>query len=121
MQTEEPLEMETSGPNGGDAAVDAELYRGSGRRSDHSVYEKLYGLHPGIVLTISKSFATPPKLFKLTCLDHKPTIAILNTHASITTSKYKVGSNKFYALFTDFVKTFKESGHDEGYLYRNVA
>ena len=101
--------------HGGDAVADTLLYTGIKKRSDHDVFEKLYGMHPGIVMTIGKSFAIP-KNFKLTCSDHKPTISVLNTHATVIASKHKVGSNEFCTCFREFVTLFTKSGYDEGYL-----
>ncbi|KAL7274530.1 hypothetical protein RUND412_002575 [Rhizina undulata] len=45
----------------------------------------------------------------------------MNTHAGVTASKDRVGSNMFYMLFADFVKLFKElgEGYKEGYLDGN--
>jgi hypothetical protein len=54
----------------------------------------------------------------LTFLAHKQTIAVLNTYASITSSKHKVGTAKFHTLFAGFIKAFEEGGegYDVGYL-----
>ncbi|KAA8902718.1 hypothetical protein FN846DRAFT_1022449 [Sphaerosporella brunnea] len=82
--------------HGGDAVVDALLYTGTGGRRDFKAFEKL-----------------------LTYSEHKETIDVLNTHAGVIASKHKTGSDKFYTLFAEFVKLFRESGDDgfeEGYL-----
>ncbi|KAA8893538.1 hypothetical protein FN846DRAFT_751931, partial [Sphaerosporella brunnea] len=88
--------------HGGDAVVDALLYTGTGGRRDVTAFEKLYGMSPGAVQMIK----------------HKETIDVLNTHAGVIASKHKTGSDKFYTLFAEFVKLFKESGDglEEGYL-----
>ena len=39
----------------GNASRDTELYHSVGGRTDLAVYEILYGLHPGVVKTLSKS------------------------------------------------------------------
>jgi hypothetical protein len=48
----------------------------------------------------------------------KPTIDILNTHASVLSSKYEVATAKYNELFSNFIKLFKESGdgYDDSYL-----
>jgi hypothetical protein len=55
---------------------------------------------------------------RLTCSDHKPTIDVLNFHAGIIASKYKIGTTAcaFYTRFGEFIKLFKESDYDENYL-----
>jgi hypothetical protein len=42
-------------------------------------------------------------------------------HAKIAVSKHEAGSDKFYILFAQFVKLFKEygEGHEEDYLDGN--
>ena len=40
----------------------------------------------------------------------------MNTHASVIASNYRVGSDKFYTLFAEFVKLFEESDYDERFL-----
>jgi flagellar biosynthesis/type III secretory pathway protein FliH len=52
----------------------------------------------------------------LTCSGHRPTIAVLNKHATIAASKYEVATEEFYNRFKTFVKLFRKSGYDEGYL-----
>ncbi|KAL7275212.1 hypothetical protein RUND412_001861 [Rhizina undulata] len=86
--------------HGGDAIVNALLYKGPDGRRDASAFEKLYGLNPLRVLAIK----------------HKPTIAVMNTHAGIISSQYKVGSEKFYKTFAEFIKLLKDSDFDESYL-----
>ena len=51
---------------------------------------------------------------------HQPTIDVLNTHAGVAASNHKVGSDKFYKLFAEFVRLFKESGegYEEDFLER---
>jgi hypothetical protein len=39
----------------GDASRDAELYDSVGGRTNVAIYETLYGLHPAVVKTLSKS------------------------------------------------------------------
>jgi len=61
-------------------------------------------------------------MLRLTCSGHhQPTIDILNVHAGVIASKHKAGSDKFYRLFAQFVKFFKEYGDDYqvGYLDGN--
>ncbi|KAA8892897.1 hypothetical protein FN846DRAFT_788650 [Sphaerosporella brunnea] len=91
--------------HGGDAVVDALLYTGTGGRRDFTAFEKLYGFRPETVQRIS----------------HQPTIDVMNTHAAVIASNHKTGSDKFYTLFAEFVKLFKESGDglEEGYLDGN--
>jgi len=38
---------------------------------------------------------------------HKPTIDILNTHATVLSSKYEVATTKFYELFSSFIKLLR--------------
>lgn len=45
-----------------------------------------------------------PRGSRPTCIDHKPTIDVLNVHEGVIPSKHK-----------EFIKLFKESGY-EGYL-----
>jgi hypothetical protein len=56
---------------------------------------------------------------RLICSDHKETIDVLNTHAGVIASKYKIGSDEFYTRFAEFVKLFKESDYDDSYLDGN--
>ncbi|KAH8148469.1 uncharacterized protein LAJ45_07572 [Morchella importuna] len=86
--------------HGGDAVVDASLYRGSERRRDPSAYERLYGMDPLRVLSIN----------------HKSTIDALNLHAWVIVSKHKIGTTTFYTGFGEFIKLFQESDYDESYL-----
>ncbi|PUU76822.1 hypothetical protein B9Z19DRAFT_1129127 [Tuber borchii] len=48
--------------------------------------------------------------------DHMETIVALNMHARVIASYDQTGSPRFYALFDDFIRVFKESGYDVGYL-----
>ena len=52
----------------------------------------------------------------LTCLGHEQTICVLNIHASVIASKYDTGSDRFYALFKNFIRLFQDSSYDESYL-----
>jgi hypothetical protein len=105
--------------HGGDVIIDAMLYSSTGKdgRRDVDAYERLYGMDPLRVLSISE---LPLWLYllgsRLTCTDHKSTIAVLNTHAGVAASQYQKGSARFSTLFTEFVRLFKESGYDESYL-----
>ena len=54
----------------------------------------------------------------LTCLGHEQTICVLNIHASVIASKYDTGSDRFYALFKNFIRLFQDSSYDESYLDR---
>jgi len=65
---------------------------------------------------ISEHSAILREILRLTHSSHQPTIDILNTHAGVAASYHKVGSDKFYKLFAEFVKLFKESG--QGYEER---
>jgi hypothetical protein len=71
------------------------------------------------------SFLAILKNFKanLTPSDHKPTTDVLNTHAGVIASQYKTGSDRFYALFSEFVNLFEDTGegYEEGYLDENVT
>jgi hypothetical protein len=60
---------------------------------------------------------------RLTPSEHKPTIEVLNTHVGVIASQYKTGSDRFYALLSEFVKLFEETGegYEEGYLDENVT
>jgi len=61
-------------------------------------------------------------MLKLKCLDHQPTIDVLNLHAKIVASTHKSGSTEFYARFAKFVRLFMQSGDglDVGYLAGNA-
>ncbi|PUU80230.1 hypothetical protein B9Z19DRAFT_1021720 [Tuber borchii] len=84
----------------GDARADAQLYRGPECRKDFNIYKQLYGFHPDIVLRI----------------DHSPTLALLNLHATIKSDTRRVASEKFYALFAVFIARFEASNFDPTYL-----
>ncbi|PUU77492.1 hypothetical protein B9Z19DRAFT_1128236 [Tuber borchii] len=73
------------GPN---AITDAALYTLLNQRSDIDPFEKLYGLNPA----------------QVSGLHHSQTIIALNIHAGMISSKDKVGSEKFYKLFAEFIK-----------------
>ncbi|PWW76387.1 hypothetical protein C7212DRAFT_186523 [Tuber magnatum] len=96
------LDAESEVPSVGDAFADCRLYNGTDERRDFKVFEKLYGFHPYVVQK----------------LDHNPTIHVLNTHAGVLASKHKIGSDKFYGLFAEFVKQFTGSGggYETSYL-----
>lgn len=49
------------------------------------------------------------------------TINVLNTHATVIASDYQTGSDRFYTLFAEFVRLFKESDYDEGFLDRHAT
>ncbi|PUU76820.1 hypothetical protein B9Z19DRAFT_1129125 [Tuber borchii] len=83
-----------------DATTDALLYRGTMGRRDFTTFKALYGLQPEAVRKI----------------DHMETIGALNIHARVIASYDQTGSPRFYALFDDFIRVFKESGYDVGYL-----
>ncbi|KAF8462298.1 hypothetical protein BDZ91DRAFT_734939 [Kalaharituber pfeilii] len=51
---------------------------------------------------------------------HQPTVGVLNAHAGVIASKHKTGSDRFCTLFAKFVRRFKESDCDEGYLDGNA-
>jgi len=102
------------GPN---AILDAALYTVLKRRSDTETFETLYGLNPSLVSGLREYQLSPSlKIGCLTCSDHKPTIEALNTHAGIISSLDKVGSDKFYKLFAEFIKLLKESNCDKSSL-----
>ncbi|PWW78626.1 hypothetical protein C7212DRAFT_341364 [Tuber magnatum] len=86
--------------HGGDAAMDAELYRDGGGRTDVTIFKQLYGYVPHVIWSIT----------------HEETIALLNTHAGVKASITQVGSEKFYALFTEFINAFEDSGYNTEYL-----
>ncbi|KAF8466208.1 hypothetical protein BDZ91DRAFT_816757, partial [Kalaharituber pfeilii] len=90
--------------HGGDAVVDAQLYRGAGGRRDFGAFKKLYGFPPETVERIS----------------HQPTIDLLNTHAGVIASKHETGSDSFYTLFAEFVRLFDESDYDDAFLDGNA-
>lgn len=48
--------------HGGDAVADAQLYKGTAKRSDPGDFEKLYGLPPKVVANLSMSFLPTFKL-----------------------------------------------------------
>jgi hypothetical protein len=52
----------------------------------------------------------------LTCSGHRPTIAVLNKHATIAASNCEAATEEFYNRFKTFVKLFRKSGYDGGYL-----
>jgi len=114
--TEDDRRIITAGnswAHGGDAVVDASLYRlkGPGARSDDPAYVALYGVSPTIVLeSLSEremGFYISQK-FRLTYLDDPRTIKVLNSHAGVVASKYKHGSETFYANFRVFVSELKK-------------
>ena len=47
----------------------------------------------------------------------------MNTHAAVASSNHRLGSDKYFTLFSEFVKLSKESGegYDEGYLEGNQS
>jgi len=55
----------------------------------------------------------------LTFPAHSETLVVLDTHARIKADTHKVGSDKFYELFGDFLTRFEESGFNTGYLQGN--
>ena len=69
----------------------------------------------GDIRIISEYSAILSEILRLTCSGHQPTIDVLNTHAGVAASNHKVGIDKFYKLFAEFVKLFKESveGYEE--------
>ncbi|KAG0133437.1 hypothetical protein HOY82DRAFT_641135 [Tuber indicum] len=79
--------------HGGDAKVDARLYRGLNGRRDVYAFEKLYGLSPETVERI----------------EDKETINVLNIHASVKASKYKTGNKNFYLAFNTYIDRLKAS------------
>ncbi|RPB02827.1 hypothetical protein L873DRAFT_1787494 [Choiromyces venosus 120613-1] len=103
--TEEDRKIITEGngwAQGGDVVVDAQLYQDIGGRRDGSAFEKLYGIMPGDIRAISSGY--------------QPTIDALNFHAGVIASKDKIGSDEFYARFSEFMKLFEEFDYDDGYL-----
>ena len=52
----------------------------------------------------------------LTFSEYKPAITALNIHAGVKWSQHKVGSEKFYELFAEFIKLLKASESGESYL-----
>jgi len=76
----------------GDAAVDALLYEGEGRR-DGYIFQQLYGLHPADVRTIM----------------HPETLAILNAHAEVRDHRQKSGTDEFYEKFAEFILALQKS------------
>ncbi|RPB02828.1 hypothetical protein L873DRAFT_369145 [Choiromyces venosus 120613-1] len=106
--TEEDRKIITEGngwAQGGDVVVDAQLYQDIGGRRDILAFGKLYGMSPGDVPMIS----------------YRPTIDALNLHAGVIASKHKIGSDEFYARFSEFMKLFEEYDYDEGYLEGNAT
>ena len=79
--------------HGGDAVIDARLYEGTGGRRGFITFENLYGMSAGDVWIISKYFAILKETLRLTRSGHQPTIDVLNTHAGITASNHKFGSD----------------------------
>lgn len=57
----------------------------------------------------------------LTCVDHQPTINLLNAHAGVIASEHKAASEKYYESFAEFVKLYKESEQDNRYLDAGVT
>lgn len=52
----------------------------------------------------------------LTFSEYRPAITALNIHAGIKSSQHKVGSEKFYESFAEFIKLLKASESGESYL-----
>jgi len=52
----------------------------------------------------------------VTCPDHTPTLALLNLHATIKADIRKEASEKFTALFMEFVDRFETSNFNSTYL-----
>jgi hypothetical protein len=86
--------------HGGDAAMDAELYRNGGGRTDVVIFKQLYGYVPHVIWSIT----------------HEETLTLLSIHAGVKASTTQVGSKKFYALFTEFIDAFEDSGYNTEYL-----
>ncbi|RPA95267.1 hypothetical protein L873DRAFT_1813217 [Choiromyces venosus 120613-1] len=89
--------------HGGDVKMDAESYRDGGGRTDIPIFKQLYGYVPHVIWSIT----------------HEETITLLNTHAGVKASMTKVGSEKFYALFAEFIDAFEDSGYNTEYLKGN--
>ncbi|KAG0133429.1 hypothetical protein HOY82DRAFT_482822 [Tuber indicum] len=85
--------------HGGDAKVDARLYRGPNGRRDVYAFETLYGLSSETVERIAED---------------KETINVLNIHASVKASKYKTGNKNFYLAFKRYIDRLKASRDGRG-------
>ncbi|CUS07944.1 unnamed protein product [Tuber aestivum] len=83
----------------GDAAIDALLYDGEGRRQDWYVFEELYGLHPSDVRKIT----------------HGETIEVLNRHARVKAND-PPEAEEFYRRFAVFLAAFKREDPVSNYL-----
>ncbi|KAF8442703.1 hypothetical protein BDZ91DRAFT_754786 [Kalaharituber pfeilii] len=98
FQDRQHLVNTNSGAGGGDALADATLYE-KGMRTDVSIYRRLYGMDPMRVLRIN----------------HKETITLLNTHATIVSSNHEI-NDTFHTSFKAFIKSFKHSDFNENYF-----
>ncbi|EDN02182.1 hypothetical protein I7I51_01878 [Histoplasma capsulatum] len=87
--------------HGGDCKRDAELYEAPALRLDFVIYTKLYGLHPGVVRS---------------SISYRPTIDLLNRHATTVADKNIELPTKFNDLFVNFIKALETSNFEEGYL-----
>jgi len=86
----------------GNCKYDADLYfRGNRPRKDFKVYNSIYGLPPGVVIT---------------AVDDKATIHLLNTHGELSASKFKTLTPKYYTLFGNFLKAIEAADFVSNYL-----
>ncbi|OJD10188.1 hypothetical protein AJ78_08695 [Emergomyces pasteurianus Ep9510] len=87
--------------HGGNCKRDAELYKAPSLRRDFDIYIKLYGLHPEIVRSL---------------ISYRPTIELLNRHATAVADKNIELSTKFNDLFVNFIQALETSNYEEDYL-----
>ncbi|KAG5296753.1 hypothetical protein I7I48_05670 [Histoplasma ohiense] len=92
--------------HGGDCKRDAELYEAPALRRDFDIYIKLYGLHPGIVRS---------------SISYRPTIDLLNRHATTVADKNIELPTKFNDLFVNFIKALETSNFEEDYLVNPMS
>ncbi|PGH02220.1 hypothetical protein GX51_04796 [Blastomyces parvus] len=87
--------------HGGDCKRDAELYEAPRLRRDFDIYIKLYGLYPSIVRY---------------SISYRPTIELLNRHATAVADKNIELPTKFNDLFVNFIQALESSNFEEDYL-----
>ncbi|KAE8165316.1 hypothetical protein BDV40DRAFT_297634 [Aspergillus tamarii] len=102
----------------GDVMADSELYI-SGDRKDYDVFVDLYGVDPYAAPSVlSKWLELVLIMIYLTrCIEDKPTIELVNAHATTLVSKHKTCTPKFGELFACFIKNLQRTGYPRGYLF----
>ncbi|CUS11038.1 unnamed protein product [Tuber aestivum] len=84
----------------GDAAIEALVYDGAGRRQDQYVFEELYGLHPSDVQKNT----------------YKETIEVFNRHARVKANDPPAAAAEFYRRFSVFLAALTREDPGSNYL-----